>query len=231
MKKHTNDGVSSFALSVEDFENMIQGFSVPKKSKELFDKVIPSQKDSMITTDKRSLIETQMAKQVIVDMLSLTNSLSIDSEESKEKILSIYSQAKDWEEVVEGYKKELCAPYKEKITEISDKAKQLTSVLKDITSICNSKVSKYRDSLIANQKEVAEMLDINVLDMPKQEIKGSKAGTSIRKEKKYRVINLDLVPREYLCLDEKKVELLVKAGMDIPGIEVYEEEKVILRRK
>jgi hypothetical protein len=47
-----------------------------------------------------------------------------------------------------------------------------------------------------------------------------------RENWQYRVTDIDLVPREYLCLDEKKVGGVVKAmkrDTAIPGIEVYDE--------
>jgi len=49
-------------------------------------------------------------------------------------------------------------------------------------------------------------------------------GTLIRKIPKWRLINLDLVPKEYLKLDEVKVGTAVRASkgtIKIPGIEVY----------
>lgn len=53
-----------------------------------------------------------------------------------------------------------------------------------------------------------------------------KASTTIRKVKKYRITNANLVPREYLMLDNSKVGGVIRAlgfAANIPGIEVYEE--------
>jgi hypothetical protein len=56
------------------------------------------------------------------------------------------------------------------------------------------------------------------------------AGLSFREEWKYEVIDPNLVPREYLMIDESKlrkvVKALGKAAANIPGIRVYPEKVV-----
>jgi len=58
-------------------------------------------------------------------------------------------------------------------------------------------------------------------------------GTHLRKEAKWRVVDLAAVPREYLALDRAKVEAVFRIQREklaIPGIEVYEETTVVSRR-
>jgi len=60
-------------------------------------------------------------------------------------------------------------------------------------------------------------------------------GTFLRKELKWRVVDLNAVPREFLMLDRQKVEAIFRIlregnrNMAIPGIEVYEESVVVSR--
>jgi len=57
-------------------------------------------------------------------------------------------------------------------------------------------------------------------------------GTHLRKELKWRVVDLAAVPREFLALDRAKVEAVFRAQrekMAIPGIETYEETTVVTR--
>jgi hypothetical protein len=57
-------------------------------------------------------------------------------------------------------------------------------------------------------------------------------GTFIRKEPKWRVVDLDAVPRDFLMLDRAKIEAVFRIQREklaIPGIEVYEESTVISR--
>ena len=55
-------------------------------------------------------------------------------------------------------------------------------------------------------------------------------GTFLRKETKWRVVDLAIVPREFLALDRAKVEQVFRIQrekMSIPGIEVYFDETVV----
>ncbi len=55
---------------------------------------------------------------------------------------------------------------------------------------------------------------------------------SYRSDWVYEVIDLDAVPREYLCLDDKKVALIVRALKDttkIPGIKAVERRTLVQR--
>jgi hypothetical protein len=55
-------------------------------------------------------------------------------------------------------------------------------------------------------------------------------GTFLRKETKWRVVDLAIVPREFLALDRAKVEQVFRIQrekMAIPGIEVYFDETVV----
>lgn len=58
-------------------------------------------------------------------------------------------------------------------------------------------------------------------------------GTYIVKLPKFRLLNLDSVPREYLMLDQVKVMAAVKAAkglITIPGIEIYFEDSVRMKQ-
>lgn len=56
------------------------------------------------------------------------------------------------------------------------------------------------------------------------------AGVSFREDWKYEVVNPDLIPREYMMVDEIKLRRIVKAmgkaASNIPGIRVYAEKVV-----
>lgn len=81
----------------------------------------------------------------------------------------------------------------------------------------------------AGEKELAEAVleqpsNIIPLTVAKPEIPN--VGVSFRKVWKFRIVNADLIPREYLKVDEVKIGQVVRAmkdGTNIPGVEVYTE--------
>ena len=72
--------------------------------------------------------------------------------------------------------------------------------------------------------------------VPSGPVRGDLAGTaSFIKEGRWKVTDETKVPREWLCLDEKKIGAAVKPSADkgglrnIPGLEIWEEEGMINR--
>ena len=57
-------------------------------------------------------------------------------------------------------------------------------------------------------------------------------GTFLRKDLKWRIVDLNLIPRDFMTLDRQKVEAVFRMQrekMSIPGIDVYEESVVVNR--
>lgn len=60
-------------------------------------------------------------------------------------------------------------------------------------------------------------------------VKGEYGAMSTRILKRVRIVDETLLPREYLIADMKKIEAVAKAGVEIPGVEVYEEKSIAIR--
>lgn len=68
----------------------------------------------------------------------------------------------------------------------------------------------------------------NVQEVTKS-VQGQVGAVSTRIIKKVRITDESLIPREYLIPDLKKIEQVAKAGVAIPGVEVYEEKSISVR--
>jgi len=62
-----------------------------------------------------------------------------------------------------------------------------------------------------------------------QTVKGDNATSTVKKIKKWKLVDINQIPREYMCIDEKKINAVVKAGVEIPGIQIYEEASLAIR--
>lgn len=174
----------------------------------------------------------------IGSMASYVRSLVVNSQESYIHITTAYTNARAWKNIIEDRRKELLKPYRDKTAEINDAAKQLTAPLDAVIEEANKKASEYQ--ALVDAAKAKEILEAAALcDIPDDEVLlpqkpstvyGHGASTSTRVTKKFRVVDLSIVPREYLMLDEKLVQLKIKMGQEIiPGLEVYEESKTTLR--
>lgn len=84
------------------------------------------------------------------------------------------------------------------------------------------------------QRKAKEIENHPVLpvEMPQEKV-GKILGVSIKTTQKYRVINIDLVPREYLVINHELLsDVAVKSGGNavIEGIEFYGEESIVRRK-
>jgi hypothetical protein len=108
----------------------------------------------------------------------------------------------------------------------------------------NSSVEE-RERLIQEAKNASDQVAQNLAMATKLESTGAQtvassvsvsstvkrqAGESVRITRKARVVNLSLVPREYLMVNEKMLDIAAKTSRGpstIPGVEFYEERSII----
>ena len=84
--------------------------------------------------------------------------------------------------------------------------------------------------LMNTQKAIARM-EMNPPEID-ETIRAGETTVSIVRRWKWKITDSDRVPKEYLTLDEKKINAVVrsqKENTDIPGIEVYQEETTSVR--
>lgn len=70
---------------------------------------------------------------------------------------------------------------------------------------------------------------IETVQEVQKSVQGEFGAASTRIIKKVRITDENLIPREYLVPDMKKIETVAKAGVEIPGVEVYEEKSIAIR--
>jgi hypothetical protein len=79
----------------------------------------------------------------------------------------------------------------------------------------------------ASQKKAVEALPEVVVEKQATTVvaeSGSKI--NVRKIKKFRIIDEKSIPKKYLIIDLKAIDKDVKSGIEIKGVEVYEEEQI-----
>ncbi len=153
---------------------------------------------------------------------------------------------------LEDRRKFFVQPLNDHAKNINNEFKVLTLPLEDMLEILKTKLEEYifaqreRDKKEAEekQKKLDEMAEANGL--PKVEVKieekrtitSSLGKTFTRKDWRWKVVDLNKIPREYFILDEKRINLEVKAhikniqgvssnDLQIEGIEIYQEETVV----
>lgn len=167
--------------------------------------------------------------------------LAVVSQEAYNQITLSYNVAKDWEKKIEAQRKALNEPAQAEINARNDRARQITSLLKQMQGIANIKAAEYTQLLEekkaqeqAQQQEAADLLDLpDPISLPDEgPVRGQGAAAVTVKKTKWRIIDESAIPRKYLTINSDLVDRDVKLGVfSIPGIEIYEEKTTTLRKR
>ncbi len=178
-------------------------------------------------------------KKLITDMQIFAKNLDVTQESAFKKITSIYADAKTWDRIIEQKRKEGNAPFQSRINENNDRAKEITEPLKLIQEICKRKADGYQRMLEEQKRKEREAIEsaaaIFDAEMPylppaPTNHRGDGAVAYSKTETKFRCIDLALVPRKYLMLDEDAVKRDIKLGIaEIAGIEIYQTKTTQLK--
>jgi hypothetical protein len=159
-------------------------------------------------------------------MLNVVSDLDICSEQTFDLGTKVWYEAKELRKRIEHQRKEATEPFRKLIAKINEKAKEISEPLDNVENVIKEKVQTYQNAL----KEAAEI--IGTYDTNVQNVQNDLAITYKKVQKRFKVIDKTLIPIQYLCADEVKIEESIKAGIiNIPGIEIYEEEKTIIRSR
>lgn len=186
--------------------------------------------------------QQEAIKGVVDRMVDYARNLQISCAESFKVATSVWKKAKDIGKAIEARRKEAIDPSRKYIAKINDQAKELTDPLDEIEQIIKEKSALYHKSLedqrlieIEQVKEAAAIIGSNepIYTPPvAKALRGDGAIAYTKTELKFKIVDEKLVPRDYLKVDEEKIAAMIKLGVaEIPGIEIYEEQKTILRSR
>lgn len=143
---------------------------------------------------------------------------------------------------VEATRVEMVKPFNDGVKALNARAHALMAPVKELDNSITQKIKDYRAMVEAQRVKEQKRLDAeaqaNLTEdalIPEaialivrgqsktlQTLMGKITFVNVRK---WRLVNLQDVPREYFILDEAKITKLVKGGIDhIPGIQMYWEE-------
>jgi hypothetical protein len=177
----------------------------------------------------------------ITHLLATISDIVPTSEQAYKSITGIYAQAKRWQKIIEEHRKDATAEARSVVNAINDKAKEFSEPLGRICEIANQKTAHYLAAVERQRK--AEEAKINeagailgleaTVHLPQvAPARGDGAMAYTRVVKKFRLVDIAKVPLKYLTLNEDLIERDLELGIcEIPGVEVYEETKTILRTR
>lgn len=168
--------------------------------------------------------------------------ITIDCAESLNEATALWKDAKEMGKHIEAIRKKKIEPLRKIMAAVNDKSKAITEPLEEVEALIKQKSGVYQALLekqrleeIEKKREVAKILgDTEPVFVPQLDktLRGDGVIAYTKTEKKFRIKEALEVPRQFLKVDEAAIELAIKQGFSqIPGIEIYEEQKTVLRSR
>lgn len=162
-----------------------------------------------------------------LDLTPLINQATchvIVDEKSASQALSMSLQARKIRKQLDETRLEIVRPHVDFQKSINKIVKEYEAKLEEIEENLKSKLDAYlKESTSTNNASFMVLAKEMTVEDGK-----------LKKVKKWtwELENENFVPREYLCIDEKKIAEAVKQGVrNIPGIKIFEKEEITMRVK
>lgn len=162
--------------------------------------------------------------------------------EDEQKAIELANRLNILAKATKEKKESITRPMLEALDNVRDLFKPREEKIKSIIDSLKSKVLEFKQTERAKAEKEKEKIDKKLEDgkiSPKVALKRqqevqevekttrTEAGKmTMKKRKVVKIINPELLPREYLIPDEKKITQVAKAGVEIPGVVVEEVEEM-----
>jgi SMC interacting uncharacterized protein involved in chromosome segregation len=149
-----------------------------------------------------------------IDMLAdQCRNVVISDAQSLERAKSLAKQAKLIENYIEDKRKELTKPILDRKKAIDDLAKSLTKELTEAVKHLREQIPF--EKLAEIETKAAEL---------------SEKSKNLREVWTFEVVDISLVPREYLVLDETAVRRAIQNGVrEIPGLKIFKKAQLVIK--
>lgn len=193
-----------------------------------------------MTTQEIEVISREQVRELETDISNLTaqvKGFQVLDEDSYSKAGELLSWIAVASKNCEEKRKFFVKPLNDHVSRINLLFKNYSEPLASLRQELEPKMLKYRQDIEeARRLEEAEQKvdnpDLPVpapVEQPKTTF-NSIGAVSAKKVWTWKISDINKVPREHMILDEKKINALVRAGIrDIPGIEIYQQEKLAVR--
>ena len=178
-------------------------------------------------------------KETAAGLLDYSKSMVVLNDADYKNATAHWRKTRDFKKFVENLRKNATEPLRKKVSAINELAKELTDPLEQAEEKANENAINYQEVAknIAKQREIedAAIWGISPEEFAPSTSKSTVAGKGTTTFTTTRliveIIDIKLVPAQFLLVDEDKIKKAHESGMIIPGVNITEEKKVSLRSK
>lgn len=175
----------------------------------------------------------------IINYTPQTSQIDVISPETMQHAVSILSQLNTTLDTITADKETLTKPLNASLKAIRDKYRPVETELNNHITTLKAKITTYQTQEIAKQKQIeAKILNdqrtttetkinkLATIDQPEQKVTTDNGKVSFITVKKYRVTDINRVPRAFLIPNDTAIKEAMKESHPIDGVEYYEEQSL-----
>lgn len=182
--------------------------------------------------------EIEIVKVQVSKALAAAESIAIESDEDMLTAGEVRKRIKTVGKMLEEQKKSATDPINKSLKIIRGWFKPLEEDYEKAENIVSVKMLEYQD-IQRQQREWAREENAEKTEIKKEHpdakvhidavpiVITKSENFHTRIVKKFRIVNVDLVPREFLIVDETAIRKLMMAGVTVSGVEYYEEKILV----
>lgn len=175
----------------------------------------------------------EIYSEIVDDIVQNANSLVITDLSAARDAVAYACKARDVCDKIDLARKEITKQARDFTAEVNDFAKKFTEPLKKVAEIIKEKIDNFKAQQIEESSVMSIMSDVPVLtydDMSK--IRSREGSLSEQTIIDYEVTDLNIVPRQFLMVNDALVKQSLKDGnRNIPGMRIITSSKTVLRRR
>lgn len=179
------------------------------------------------------VVKTQVSK-----ALQAAEAVEVDSDEQMIEAGEIRKRIKTVGEMIDEQKKSATDPLNKSLKVIRGWFKPIEDDYEQAKNIISKKMLAYQDMMFQEQERVREENEAKIKareQEPEMKIKMTAVPQVVQKSedfhtrtvKKFRVVDIAIVPREFMVVDEVAVRKQMMAGIPVCGIEYYSENILV----
>lgn len=183
-------------------------------------------------------IETE-SKQVSIITVKTNKLISIKSDADIIKATEFLVMIKDKIDSLEFERQSYTKPLNESLRRLNARFKELINPLSEAERAVKDAINKYKEQRETQRLEAQSKLqkkngnvNIALLDSVPDVIESKSGEIRTTRRWVFEVVDEKKVPREYLKVDDSKVDAVISEGVrQIPGLRIYQKEDISVYRK
>jgi hypothetical protein len=166
------------------------------------------------------------------ELLQVLETVEVQGPEQADQLGGLLKEVHREIKDLDTLRKEVGKPAREAQKDINDFFKPAIQAYTQAKDLVKEKLEAYaRRVQEENQSALEQTAQGDTAALARIVPEAPAAGTSTRKELRIEVVNIDRIPREYLCVDYSALKILAKNGGEAPpGVEFRWIEKVVVGR-